>query len=282
MIALPLEKLGGTYDGGTRAVDPRRARAYAAATNDPYPGYQLGLCAPPVFGAVLAWDALRSAVVDIVPPEALPTIVHGEQDMHFHRPLVPGASLQTTAKPHSVRRGRSGTRYTILAVSTDADDEVPVLYQYFTVFLRGLDGGASAGPDKPGHVFPGEAERLGHSTFHVHHDQTFRYAEASGDDLAIHLDDEAARAAGLPAIVLQGLCTLAMAGRAVLDLVTDGDPLPLKRLAARFAANVFPGDDVTVAIHRIDGPRGRHLHPFKAGTADGRSVLEHGLVEVDA
>lgn len=235
-----------------------------------------------MFGAVLAWDAVRSAVADMVPPEALPTMVHGEQDMHFHRPLVPGTLLATTAEAHEVRVGRSGTRYTVLATSTDAGDGAPVLDQYVTVFLRGLTGGASGGRDKPGHAFPTDAERLGLSSFHVDHDQTFRYADASGDDLPIHVDDEAARAAGLPAMIVQGLCTLAMAGRAVLERLTDGDPVPLKRLAVRFAANVFPGDDVAVAIHRVDGPPGRRKLPFEARTADGRSVLQHGLVEVNA
>ena len=282
MIALRAEKLGGSYDGGTQSVDPSRASAYAAATNDPYPGYEAGLCAPPVFGAVLAWDAVRSAVADMVPAQALPFMVHGEHDMHFHRPLVPRTSVATTAQAHSVRVGRSGTGYTVLATSVDADTGLPVLDQYVTVFLRGLTAGASAGADKPAHTFAAHSERVGEAAFHVDGDQTFRYAHASGDDLPVHVDDQAARSVGLPAMIVQGLCTLAMAGRAVLGQVSDGDPARLKRLAARFSANVFPGDDVVVAIHRVDGPRGRRRHPFEAVAADGRPVLRHGLAEMDA
>ncbi len=282
MIALPLEKLGGSYDGGTQTIDPSRVSNYAAATNDSYPGYELGLCAPPVFGAVLAWDAVRSAVADMIPAQAVPTMVHGEHDMHFHRPLVPGTSLATRAEAHSVRVGTSGTSYTILATSVDVDSEAPVLHQYVTVFLRGLTAVASAGPDKPVHTFPAHTERVGEAAFHVDVGQTFRYADASGDDLPVHVDDEAARSAGLPAIIVQGLCTLAMTSRAVLDQVAGGDPLPLRRLAVRFAANVFPGDDVVVAIHWVDGPRGRRRHPFEAVASDGRPVLRHGLAEMDA
>ncbi len=282
MMALPLEKLGGNYDGGTRSVDPGRSRAYAAATNDRYPGYELGRCAPPVFGAVLAWDAVRSAVIDVVPPHALPTVVHGEQDMHFHQPIVPGACLATTALAHSVRVAGSGTSYTVRATSVDAGTGTPVLDQYLTVFLRGLTAVAGAGPDKPAHSFPSHATPVGEAAFHVDDDQTLRYAAASGDDLAVHVDDGAARSVGLPGMIVQGLCTLAMAGCAVLGRVSDGDPVPLRRLAVRFAANVFPGDEVVVAIHRMDGAPGRRRHPFHARTADGRGVLEHGLVEVDA
>ncbi len=83
-------------------------------------------------------------------------------------------------------------------------------------------------------------------------------------------------------MIVQGLCTLAMAARAVLDHVSDGDPAPLRRLATRFAANAFPGDDVTVAIHAVDGPGDRATCAFRATTPDGRLVLDHGRVEVDA
>ena len=37
-MALPIDKLGTTYGPTTTVVDPERARAYAAATNDPNPG----------------------------------------------------------------------------------------------------------------------------------------------------------------------------------------------------------------------------------------------------
>lgn len=40
-----------------------------------------------------------------------------------------------------------------------------------------------------------------------------RYAAASGDANPIHLDDDAARAAGLPGVVAHGMLTLALAGR---------------------------------------------------------------------
>jgi acyl dehydratase len=42
-----------------------------------------------------------------------------------------------------------------------------------------------------------------------------RYAAASGDGNPIHLDDSAARAAGLPGVVAHGMATLALAARLV-------------------------------------------------------------------
>src|SRR3954463_4834474 len=147
-MALPVEKLGTTYEATTTVLDPDRAKAYAAATNDLNPAYTSGKYAPPVFGVVPTWNQMLVASADIIPPEALMFIVHGEQDMHFHQPLVPGTDLVTTAEPFAVRVGASGTRLVVKVESTSAAG-VPVLTQFTTVFIRGMSDGESGGPDKP-------------------------------------------------------------------------------------------------------------------------------------
>ncbi len=281
-MALPLDKLGVSYDGHTEIVDPVRVSAYAAATNRSGPVPAPGECAPPVFAAVTAWSAIRAAVSDVVPPEALPTIVHGEQDMHFLAPLVVGSAVTTRAEPYSVRVARSGTRYTVRASTVQAEGSQPVVEQYVTLFLRGRTGGISAGPDKPDHAFPEPTERPWETTFQVDEDQARRYASASGDDMPIHVNDGFARSVGLPGVVLHGLCTLAMAGDAVLRMVAGGEARRLRRLAARFAGHVVPGDRVQVSLWRgPDGGHGRRRHVFEARAA-GRPVLSHGLAETDA
>ena len=112
-MALPVDKLGTTYDPRTETIEADRAKAYAAATNDDNPAYEAGKYAPPVFGVVPTWEAMGLAVGDVVPGEALMMIVHGEQDMWFHQPLVPGRRITTSAEAHSVRVSGSGTRFTI-------------------------------------------------------------------------------------------------------------------------------------------------------------------------
>ena len=82
-MALPVEKLGKKYEDATATFDPERVKAYAAATNDDNEAYTSGKYAPPVFGVVPTWDGMLAAAADIIPPEAMPFIVHGEQDMHF-------------------------------------------------------------------------------------------------------------------------------------------------------------------------------------------------------
>ncbi|MEX2658404.1 MAG: MaoC/PaaZ C-terminal domain-containing protein [Acidimicrobiales bacterium] len=280
-MALPLEKLGTTYESRTEVVDPVRAVAYADATNDPNDAYRSGPYAPPVFAVVPTWGAMGLAVADVVPPEALMMVVHGEQDIHLHQPLLKGATLATSATAHSVRVGTSGTRFTIEVASTDVAG-MPLVTQYVTMFIRGMADGESGGPDKPAHDAD-EAARgpvVGEHSVHVDDDQTFRYRDASGDQMPIHVDDALARSVGLPGIIAHGLCTMAMASQSVLALTADGDPGRLERLAVRFAANVFPGNDVvTTVFDGGAGEGGRRRHPFEAASGSA-VVIKHGLAEV--
>src|SRR5689334_12044754 len=134
---LPIDKVGTRYAPADTAIDADRAKAYAAATNDDNPAYESGKYAPPVFGVVPTWSQMLVASADVIPPEAMMFIVHGEQDMHFHKPLVPGATLTTIAEIYAIRVGGSGTRLVVKVDSTDDRDE-PVLTQYVTIFIRGM------------------------------------------------------------------------------------------------------------------------------------------------
>lgn len=68
------------------------------------------------------------------------------------------------------------------------------------------------------------------------------FAEASGDDNPIHLDEAAARANGLPGIIAHGMLNMAYMGR----FVTAWAPQrAIRRLETRFAAMAFIGDIIT-------------------------------------
>ena len=280
-MALPLDKLGTTYGPATTVIDADRARAYAAATNDPNPAYEAGKVAPPVFGVVPVWPTMFEAVGAVVPPEAAMFIVHGEQDMHFHQPLVPGRSLTSRSEAHSIRVGGSGTRLTVKVTSDDTDSGDTVLTQYVTLFIRGMSDGESGGPDKPGHDFPEAAREhpVGEHSVHVDDDQTFRYRDASGDTMPIHVDEDFAKSVGLPGIIAHGLCTMAMCSQSVVATVAAGDPTRLRRLAVRFAANVFPGNDVVTSIYDAGERDGARVVAFEA-TSQGAVVVKNGLAEV--
>lgn len=281
-MALPVDKLGTTYEPRIAAIEVERARQYAAATNDDNPAYASGKLAPPVFGVVPTWERMSAAAGDVVPSEAAMFIVHGEQDMHFHQPLVPGGELRTQSQAFSVRVGGTGTRFTVKVDSDDVATGDPVLTQYVTLFIRGMTDGSSGGPDKPAHEFPEDVRdnKVGEYTIHVDDDQTYRYRDASGDPMPIHVDEDFARSVGLPGIIAHGLCTMAMCSQAVISTVAAGDPARLRRLAVRFAANVFPGNDIVCEIFRIGATdEGGTSYAFEA-TSKGDVVIRHGRADV--
>jgi acyl dehydratase len=73
---------------------------------------------------------------------------------------------------------------------------------------------------------------------------TVRYAGASGDFNPIHIDEEFARAVGLPGRILHGLWTMAQVARAETDAA--GGPEHLKRLSVQFRGMGVPEQEVVV------------------------------------
>jgi acyl dehydratase len=73
---------------------------------------------------------------------------------------------------------------------------------------------------------------------------TVRYAGASGDFNPIHIDEEFARAVGLPGRILHGLWTMAQMARAQTEAA--GGPEHLKRLSVQFRGMGVPEQEVVV------------------------------------
>ena len=74
---------------------------------------------------------------------------------------------------------------------------------------------------------------------------TVRYAGASGDFNPIHIDEEFARAVGLPGRILHGLWTMAQVARAQTEAA--GGPQHLKRLSVQFRGMGMPEQEVVVS-----------------------------------
>ena len=73
---------------------------------------------------------------------------------------------------------------------------------------------------------------------------TVRYAGASGDFNPIHIDEEFAKAVGLPGRILHGLWTMAQVARAQTEAA--GGPEHLKRLSVQFRGMGVPEQEVVV------------------------------------
>ncbi|HEU4393854.1 MAG TPA: MaoC/PaaZ C-terminal domain-containing protein [Solirubrobacterales bacterium] len=83
-----------------------------------------------------------------------------------------------------------------------------------------------------------------------------RYAGASGDFNPIHLDDELAKAVGLPRNILHGLYSMGLVARAS-TAVAGGDPRALKRLDVQMRGMGVPEQEIVVSgtVKSADGER---------------------------
>jgi acyl dehydratase len=83
-----------------------------------------------------------------------------------------------------------------------------------------------------------------------------RYAGASGDYNPIHLDDELAKAVGLPRNILHGLYSMGLVAKANAALA-DGDPRALKRLSVQMRGMGVPEQEIVVSgtVKAADGNR---------------------------
>jgi len=73
---------------------------------------------------------------------------------------------------------------------------------------------------------------------------TIRYAGASGDFNPIHIDEEFAKAVGLPGKILHGLWMMAQVARAQTE--AGGGPESLKRLSVQFRGMGLPEQELVV------------------------------------
>ncbi len=281
-MAFGIDKIGEWTEGPEFEVEPDRTRAYAAATNDPVAAHQKGDVAPPVFAVVPVWGVMAGSMAAVVPPEVMLQVVHGEQDMRFHKPIRPGMVLRSKAAPVGVHVKPSGTT---VVVKVDTRDEAGdlVAEQHVVSFCRGVSDGEGAGQAAPGHaladaVKAGEPVATVSQTFDT--DQTYRYAEASGDRMPIHLDDALAKSVGLPGIIVHGLCTMAFTSWAVVQSVAAGDSTRLKRLAVRFSRPVLPGQTITTRIWKAGEDGANTIYGYETTNDAGEVVIKDGLAEV--
>ena len=275
------ENIGTPSEPVEFEVTRERIAAYAAATNDEIAAHAAGDVAPPVFAVVPAFQANGMAALSVIPGELLGAILHGEQDIHFHRPVQPGMKLSTIATPIGMRQRSSGVTV-VTKTETTADGE-RVVDQYWTTFVRGAQGVEDVGEDAPGHAFEEslrEREPDAEIAQTYDADQTYRYAEAAGDPMQIHLDDEFAKAVGLPGIIIHGLCTMAFTSVAAIESFCPEDPTRLRRLAVRFAKMAFPEQTITTRIWKAGESDGATAYAYETTADSGDVVIKDGLAEI--
>lgn len=228
-----------------------------------------GLKALPGMATVIAWDDTWLPMTGI----DVSRVVHGEQRITLHKPLQPAGRLSSTMRivnAFDKGEGRGAVLY-VQTYLTDLEDGQPLATLHSTVFARGDGGfGGPAGnppalvqvPERPADIvviyesLPGQA-------------LIYRLL---GDRNPLHSDPDFARSVGFERPILHGLCTYAIAVRAIVKGLCDHQPDRVAHVEARFTAPVIPGETISTEMWR-DAEGGA----FRAKVGD-RIVLDRGRV----
>jgi acyl dehydratase len=281
---MPLNKacVGREFGPVITEVTAEATQKYARAYNDDNPAFfdtarPGGIVAPPMFAVVVTWNSIMGAVMDPEVGADLLRLVHGEQDMSFPAPIRPGDRITSRAKITSIETKATGET---MAVELDArnQDGTVVNHSIFRVFIRG--GGKRSGAGEAREEEPQRGEPMLTVAQTIDPDQTVRYAEASGDRNPIHVDENVARMAGLPGIIVHGLCTMAFTSKVAIDKLCGGDPTRLKRLSVRFSRPVRPGQTITTKVWGDGEGAGMRRFAYETYNPEGQAVIRAGRVEV--
>lgn len=106
-----------------------------------------------------------------------------------------------------------------------------------------------------------------------------RYAGASGDFNPIHIDEEFAKAVGLPRTILHGLYVMGLVAKAGAVAVADGDPRALKKLSVQFRGMSFPEQEIVVTGEVTAAEAGRVVVDVVA-TQGENQVIRNATAEL--
>ncbi|MBI5525248.1 MAG: MaoC family dehydratase N-terminal domain-containing protein [Deltaproteobacteria bacterium] len=280
-MILNSSKIGKTYEPDFWDVTEASIVKFASGYNDlDNPRFKDGRIAPPMYAVLYAGASVFRVLFDDELNINMMRLVHGEQDMTWHRLPRPGDRVKSVASVHNMEEKSSGE---ILHVKIDSSiNDAPAGTIISSFFIRGKKKDEKPAEKKPEAAPPPRPPVAFSQKMYVTNDQTYRYAEGGGDHNPIHIDNDYALAAGLPGIILQGLCTMAFAHKAVTDKVLDKDPEKLRRLFVRFSKPVVPYDVLTTEGWVIEEKPGRKVVGLEVKNQDGVQVLINGRAEVDA
>jgi acyl dehydratase len=268
------DKIGLSHSSDEIAIDRDAIEKFARGIADPDPSYTSGAsdcAAPPLIVARSVIPTTGAMLGQVELDLNLTRIVHGSIELRFHRRVVVGDSIATTAVFRGVEEKSSGSVVIFDFEVKDQDGQL-VSDGVTRYFVRGERKGAkkastpSSDPGAPDHEH----------TEVVPDGQSLAYAEGSGDVFPIHTSRSFAQSVGLPDVIVHGMCTLAFAARAVVDSLGEGDAGRLSELSVRFSKMVFHGDELTTQIWKREAADGTTHARFVTSNQRGQQVLLEG------
>jgi acyl dehydratase len=233
--------------------------------------YESGLRAVPSACVVLShpgmWVKAPELKIDWV------KLVHAEQSFEIKKPLSPFGSVRGEYSINAVEdRGREkGAALHLTKNLFDLQTNELIAVVTSVYLLRG-DGGQGGFGTTPPSLEPLPIEEPALAMELKTLPQSALLYRLSGDMNPIHADPDVARLAGFPRPILQGLCSMGIATRALIESLANGNPDRIKSVSLRFSKVVMPGETLRMEIYKTDS-RVR----FRARNAEtGTVVLDRG------
>jgi len=176
-------------------------------------------------------------------------LLHGEQWLRVYRPIPVEGSLVGTMRVEEIydKGADKGAVLLWRREIADAATGEAIATVRGSSFLRadGGFGGSSSGAPVPHPIPERAADRI--VELRTRPEQALIY-RLSGDYNPLHADPEIAKAAGFDRPILHGLCSYAVACRAIVMGPCGGDASRLRALDVRFSSPVYPGETLSVEI----------------------------------
>jgi acyl dehydratase len=287
---MPIDtSLVGTAVGpNVEEVDARWAMAYAAGLGDTLDCYidtrrDGGIVAHPMFPVCVEWQiagALRAKHRVTLSQAEAARGVHATQHMIFHRPIRPPMKLSTTASIVGIERRRPGP-YEVVKYETVDAQGAPVCTTYAGSIYREV---AMNGEERPAETptIPActavSPKPLAKFPIAIPANAAHVYTECAHIWNPIHTDAAVAAGAGLPAIMLHGTATLALAVSKIIANEAGNDPENVAEVYARFGAMVFMPSEVKLRIAGREKVAEQPAIFFQVISAEGGYAVRDGAV----
>jgi acyl dehydratase len=284
---IPIALVGTEVGPVTTDIDARWLMAYAAALGERDRRYfdterAEGPLAHALFPVCYEWP-LALAVRAGMDPALAPRGVHATHRLQIHRLPRAGDRLTTRARVVAVEPRRAGALLIIRFTTVDAGG-APVTTTDHGSLYRGVtcDGASvavEAGPTEcrvpaAGAALASDDEPPWSEPIDIPGGAAHVYSECARIWNPIHTDIAAARAAGLPGLILHGTATLALAVSRIVAHDVGNDPAGVREVSGRFTGMVgLPARLVVRGRRQASG-----VTAFDVLDAAGVAVVSRGVL----
>jgi acyl dehydratase len=276
-MELNKDYIGREYAPEIYLVEKNHIEAYASAIGATDSNYGAPPCFPVTYEVPLIYEILNDPGLHGSIEQAkknMMMLVHGDQHIRFYKPIHAGDRIIRTLSIVDIFDKGSGEVIKIGALSSDEKGN-KIVESVWGLFIRGIGSG-----ERPArkHRHRGAStkpeDNIFKETIKMPIDITKRYAKAANDMNPIHLDVDYARRAGLPGIVVHGMCTMAMSAQSIIENYLARDFSNAGSISVRFSAPVFPGDELEILGFKSDDSSSLKFEVIR--TSDSVKVIKDG------